>query len=173
MRTVAVLLLVIPLGCDASRERAPVSSTPTALTTLTVDAAALAALDNDSRAAVARSPVPVLIPKRPELLKVGKVMAEENWYAFHASHDGLTVAVGASKIEHHHDDIAPTKGKRTVRGVPGFIVQNEGIWSLSWREGGISYSLDLECAEPSEARCSNDETLLSIARDLVYVGGVK
>lgn len=168
MRTVAVLLLLLA-ACDSSREPKTGSST----TAVTADVSALAALDNESRAAVARSPVPVLIPKRPELLKVCKVMAEEHWYAFHASHDGLTVHVGATRIEHRYNDIAPTKGKQTVRGVPGFVTRNEGIWSAAWREGGISYSLDLECGEPTDARCSDDSTVLSLTRDLVYVGGAK
>jgi hypothetical protein len=164
-----VALFVSAAGCDTSRE--PRAGTTT--TALTVDTVVLNALDNESKTAIGRSPVSVLVPKRPELLRAGKVMAEENWYAFNASHDGITVTVGASKIVHRYDDIAATKGKHAVRGVPGFVTRNEGIWTAAWRENGVYYALDVECGEPSDARCNDDTMLLELARDLVYVGGVK
>lgn len=167
MRTTFFCLALLAAGCDTSRE----PRTGTTNAPLAADTAALAALDNDSRTAVAKSPVPVLIPKRPELLKIGKVMAEENWYAFHASHDGITVHVGASRIVHRYDDVPATKGKHVVRGVPGFVTRNEGIWTAAWRENSTYYSLDLECGEPSDTRCNSEALLLEIANDLVYVGG--
>lgn len=172
MRTTLLSIAVVVLGsvgCDTSRE--PRAGTTTAA--LTVDTAVLDALDNESRTAVGRAPVPVLLPKRPELLKAGKVMAEENWYAFNASHGGITVTVGSSKIVHRYDDVAATKGKQVVRGVPAFVTRNEGIWTASWRENGVYYALDVECNEPSDARCNDDALLLELARDLVYVGGAK
>ncbi len=172
MRTTLLSIAVVLLGgagCDTSREpRAGTTSTA-----LAVDTAVLSGLDNESKTAVGRAPVPVLVPNRPELLKVGKVMAEENWYAFNASHDGITVTVGSSKIVHRYDDVAATKGKHTVRGVPGFVTRNEGIWTASWRERGFYYALDVECGEPSDARCNDETLLLELARDLVYVGGAK
>jgi hypothetical protein len=165
---IGFLLALVLAGCDTSPPR-----TGTKSAALAADTAVLTALDNDSRRAVSRSPVPVLVPKRKELLAVGKVMAEENWYAFHASHDGLTVHVSASKIVHKHDEIPPTKGKSTIRGVPGFLTKNESIWSASWREYGYYYSLDVECGEPTDARCNDDALVLSLTRDLVYVGGAQ
>ncbi|MBI2389541.1 MAG: hypothetical protein HYV09_08085 [Deltaproteobacteria bacterium] len=135
------------------------------------DQEALGLLDADSRAAAARSPVPVLVPKRKELLAVGKVMSDEHWFAFSATHDGMTVSVHATRIEYKYDDIPPAKGKQVVRGVPGFVSRNEGIWNAAWREHGISYAVDLECHEPTDARCATDAPILELTSDLAFVGG--
>ncbi len=194
MTTSRMLLHAIPiactlfLACDAPRDPGKTASTSSAVTVPTsappavgplappplaplADKVALEALDDESRTKVAKSPVPVLVPKRPELLAVGKVMADEHWYAFHVSKDGLTINVQATRIAHQHADIPPARGKHVVRGVPAFITQNEGIWTATWREAGTSYALDVECAEPTEARCATDGTLQGIANDLVFVGG--
>lgn len=175
MRVPIVLLAgLFALGCDTPKEPRTSSKTNAVEAKswpLAVDTAALAALDPHSREAVGKSPVPVLIPKRPELLAIGKVMVEEHWYAFHASHDGITVNVGASRIEHQHDDLPPQKGKTLIRGVSGWLTKNESIWTATWRELGIWYSLDVECGEPSDPRCASESIILSMATDLVYVGG--
>ena len=174
MRSAIVLTLVLAAGCDAPKEprtssktnAVEASSWPTA-----IDTVALSTLDQESRSAVGRSPVPVLVPKRPELLRAGKVMAEENWSAFNASHDGLTVNVSASRIEQQHKDIPAQKGKHVIRGANGWITKNESIWSATWRELGIWYSLDVECGEPTDKRCDSDTIITSLASDLVFVGG--
>lgn len=174
MRGAVVLsLTLVALGCDTPKEPRTTSKTNAVEATSwpTADTAALAALDQESQSAVARSPVPVLIPKRPELLRAGKVMVEEHWYAFNASHDGITVNVGASRIEQQHKDIPPQKGKHVIRGANGWITKNESIWSATWRELGIWYSLDVECGDPTDKRCDTDAIILDMANDLVFVGG--
>ncbi len=170
-------LALVAIGCEQPpRDPGPTTSSKTASIEApawptSIDQAALSALDPESRAAVARAPVPVLVPKRPELLAVGKVMAEEHWFAFHASKDGVTVHVQGTRITHKYDDVPPAKGKDVLRGVPAFVTRNEAIWTASWRELGISYALDVECAEPSDARCATDAILRDLANDLVFVGG--
>lgn len=174
---VSLASAVIGIGCEQPpRDPGPTTSSKTAAVEApswptAIDQGALSALDAESKAAVARSPVPVLVPNRPELLAVGKVMAEEHWFAFHASKDGVTVHVQGTRIVHKHDDVAPAKGNDTLRGVPAFVTRNEAIWTGSWREHGISYALDVECGEPSDARCATDAILRDLARDLVFVGG--
>ena len=178
-----MLLLPLPalamLSCDAPKKPIAEPTTSSHSTSIdkeswpstTVDAVALAALDADSRAAVARSPVPVLVPRRKELLAVSKVMVEEHWYAFAATSGGVTVSIHATNVVHQYDDIAPIKGKHTVRGLEGWVTQNEAIWSASWKENNVAYTLDVECAEPTESRCKSDTFVLALASDLVYVGG--
>jgi len=165
---------LLSVGCDTPKEPRTSSKTNAVEATgspTAVDTATLGALDQESRSAVPRSPVPVLIPKRPELLKASKVMVDEHWYAFNASHDGITVNVSASRIEQQHKDLPPQKGKHVIRGANGWITKNESIWSATWREMGIWYSLDVECGEPTDPRCDTDAIIVGMANDLVYVGG--
>jgi hypothetical protein len=136
-----------------------------------IDQAALAAVPPEARAQLAAAPVPVLLPSYSELTSSGVLVVKEHWYSFSARHDDLTVFVSATKLAHHYPSIAPVTGRDTVRGMQGFVTRNEGIWSATWIEHGVSYTLEIECADPSEARCATDALLLQTAGDLAYVGG--
>lgn len=136
-----------------------------------IDQRALAAVPAEARAQLASAPVPVLLPSYPELTSRGVMVVQEHWYSFSARHDDLTVFVSATKLAHHYPAIAPITGRDTVRGIQGFVTRNEGIWSATWIEHGVSYTLEIECANPAEARCATDALLLQTAGDLAYVGG--
>ena len=137
-----------------------------------IDQTTLAAVPPEARAQVASAPVPVLLPSYSELTGNGILVVKEHWYSFSARHDGLTVFVSATKLAHHYPSIAPIKGRDTVRGIPGFVTRNEGIWSATWIEHGVSYTLEIECGNPAESRCATDALLLQTAGDLAYVGGL-
>lgn len=136
-----------------------------------IDRAALAALPPPAAAAVRISEVPVLVPPRPALLAAATIIAKPNWTTFSAGAEGITVSVMATRLAHRYDHIPPARGTSTVRGQPAFVTQNEGIWSVTWMENGVSYTVDLECASHEDAACASEAAVLELAGALAYVGG--
>jgi hypothetical protein len=137
----------------------------------TLDRQALASLTPDARVAVATSTVPVLVPADPKLLAAGVVVAEKVFFSFSADVDGLTVTVQGSRLAHQYDDIQPIEGTDSIRATKGLLTTNEGIEHASWSEFGVSYSLDLECADRRDARCAADHSYLrTVANGLRFVG---
>lgn len=174
---IAVALGATLTGCEAA-EPAPAPA-PAARQTVSLEVAwpeasdldreGFAALSARSQGAVLRSEIPVLIPT--DAIESAIVMARPAWTAVSARRDGLTISLHATRVEHAYADIAPAKGPHTVRDQPAFITQNEGIWSASWKEYGAHYALEVECDDPSEARCADDAHLRALAKTLRYVGG--
>ncbi len=162
-------------GCEASEPTPP----PTTRQTVALEVAwpeetdldrdGFAALSSRSQAAVLRSEIPVLVPT--DAIESAIVMARPAWTAVSARRDGLTISLHATRVEHAYAGIAPAKGPHTVRDQPAFITQNEGIWSVSWKEYGAHYALEVECDDPSEARCVDDGQVRALAKTLRYVGG--
>jgi hypothetical protein len=137
----------------------------------TVDEEARAGLSKVSVEAARRSPVPVLVPRAKELLATATVMAEANWYASSSRTGGITVNVSATRIAHQMPGVGPVEGRDSLRGKRGFVTQNEGIWSATWKENGASYVLDVECESAADERCASDAFVRSLVERLAYVGG--
>jgi hypothetical protein len=86
--------------------------------------------------------------------------------------DGVTVSLQANRLARRHAALPPALGRDVVRGRDAWITQNEGIWSATWTEHGVSYVLEVECARPGEdARCASDAYVRALAEELVFVGG--
>lgn len=134
-----------------------------------VDNAARALLRQGSRTIADRAPVPVLVPRA--LAAKATVMSEASWAAVHIGHDGLTITIQASNLAFFHDEVPPLQANKTVRGAPAWVTENESIWSASWHEHGVAFTMEVECARPDEPRCADDTTLIALANDLVAVGG--
>ncbi|HZO14406.1 MAG TPA: hypothetical protein VFB62_14135 [Polyangiaceae bacterium] len=188
-RSAVVLLcalqLCFQLGCDEPSAPpppvAPKPAAPTAAKTVEakvewpqrIDEGARAALSAEAREAVDRSPVPVMVVNRAPYLAASKVIAEPNYYALSIQAEGVTVAVQASRIAHKYDHIPPQQGPARVRGIPAFTTENEKIWSATWEEFGVGYSIDVECKKLPDPRCESDRFVLELAESLVYVGGAR
>ncbi len=165
------------LGCNdpvASSANAPAPSVVTSNViwpaSSQVDRGLLGALGAEARAKVSRAPVPVLVPRGSDLAAASLVV-EPEFYAFSHRHDGITVVVQATRREHRYEGVGPVRGDRLVRGTTGFVTENEGIRSASWRENGVAYTVDLECETPTDARCADDTLVMSLVDGLAFVGG--
>jgi hypothetical protein len=139
--------------------------------TTAVDHDALAQLPAGSALVVARSPVPALVVNRERLLNDARVMAKARWYAVSTRGDGVTVSIHATQTAHRYPHLPVLQGPALVRGQAAFVTQNESIWSAAWIEGGVAYSLEVECDALPDPRCETDTFLLSLAAELTYVGG--
>lgn len=132
---------------------------------------AIGGLSEASKQAIQRSPTPVLIPSGQTSVGPVTVMAEEHWFAASSRGDGLTVSISATDVVHHQRGVEPATGKDTLRQSLGFVTQNEGIWSATWRENGASYAATVECESKDDGRCASSAFIQALVSDLVYVGG--
>jgi hypothetical protein len=135
-----------------------------------IDSVARASLRVGSRTIADRAPVPVLVPR--SLAAKAMVMSEGHWAAVHIGHEGLTISIQASDLAFIHQEVPPLQGNKMVRGAQALVTENEGIWSASWHEHGVAFTMEVECARPDEARCADDSTLLALTSELAAVGGV-
>lgn len=141
------------------------------------DGAAYEGFDARSRVAIDEAPVPVLVPAPAVALDERSVMRGPEWYAFwgrRAAGDAeaaVTITLQASRMARVYPGVRPQAGQHTLRGLPAFVTQNEGIWSASWIEHGVAYDLGLECAPPDAAPCHDQAELEALAEGLRYVGG--
>lgn len=186
-RRIAAAAVALTLAACAEQAERPTESTPAevevARQSATVenriswppaselDREALAALPNDAAAAVDKTPLPVLVVDRAELLAQAKLIAKPKFYALSTSRDGITVSLHATNVAHRYGHIAPASGDRSVRGHSAFVTQNQGIWSVAWVEGGAAYVLEVECASRPDPRCNDDSFVVELAAGLAYVGG--
>lgn len=139
----------------------------------TIDVSALGRLSEASRRVVERAPVPALVVSDDVLLANAVVMAQPSWYAVSTRGDGITVSLHASKVAHRYPHIPPLErptGKK-VRGHDAIVTENEAIWSAAWIEGGVAYSLEVECARLPDPRCESDAFVMGLAGRLAFVGG--
>ncbi|MFO0554915.1 MAG: hypothetical protein U0271_41445 [Polyangiaceae bacterium] len=152
---------------------------PAAYSPSEVDATVLARLPAAERASVATSPLPVLLPRSSGWAESARVVSRPAFYAASmtgAGADmGLHIAISASRVRHRYADMERDDGhtrSHIVRGHPAWVLANEGIWSVSFEERGVEYVVDVECAGALEdPRCQGPATVLSVAEDLVLVGG--
>ncbi|MBK9755109.1 MAG: hypothetical protein IPO88_16720 [Nannocystis sp.] len=125
------------------------------------------------REAIDRSPVPVLVPREPTWLARASLHAvgpQSPGYALAASQGGRHLSVQASRIATLLPQVGRVRGTRSIRGVDGFIGENEGIRTASWIEHGVAYSAELECEDPAGPDCREGQ-LEAMVEGLVYVGG--
>lgn len=177
MSYVGLCFGMLPLvACDekpaSSSGAAPVVVSPNVSwpSSNVIDRSALDAVDDAARVAIARSPVPVLLPRDHDRASA-TVTADAEYYAASIRRDDVTVAIQGTRLAHRYDSVDPHPGDRRLRGLTGFVTENEGIRSASWVERGVAYSVDVECANTEDARCTGDAYVTAIVEDLAYVGG--
>jgi len=134
-------------------------------------------LPEEARASIERSTLPVLVPRTGGLTERTQLAVKPAFYAAsirgEGEHAGIHVSVSATKIMHRYPGMPRAEKTERVRGdKPAWVLQNEGIWSVTWEEHGVTYVVELECARPYEdARCASAEHVVKIADELAFVGG--
>jgi ribose 1,5-bisphosphokinase PhnN len=114
--------------------------------------------------------VPALVPRAQSLAGEVFVTSGEHHFAVSANDGRIALSLHASRL--FYDRAVPaSQGNRALRGTRALVTENEGIWSASWMEHGVAYTLELECARHDDARCAGDRHLVALAEGLSYVGG--
>ena len=119
------------------------------------------------RARVDEASVVVLLPREISLERA-HLVTEKTYSALSVPLPGLTVSLHSARIAHRYDgvDAASAGAARPMRGTVGYTTVNEGIRTATWIDGGIAHALDLECADPTDARCADDTLLLDLVESL-------
>ncbi len=132
----------------------------------------LSLLPKNSIPKVSESPVPVLVPKKKNLLEQGVLIVEQNYYAFSSNVNGATISILATNVSHFYSlpDTDKPRYNGRIRGKPAFIGESEGIWHVSWNQYGVAYSLDIGCGTAGDSRCSKKH-LMELGNNLAYIGG--
>lgn len=173
-------VLVLSAACESSTpDRTVATSAETNVVTpkvtwpaAKVDARAFAALGDPTRAKelASRSPVPVLAPTSVTFERPTFVVGAE-FYALTGRVAGATIAIQGTRAARRYDDVPPIAGDRHLRGQRGFVSLNESIRTTSWLENGVAYSVDIECADPTDARCAEETFALDVVEHLAFAGG--
>jgi hypothetical protein len=125
--------------------------------------------DAKARAAIARSPVPVLGPDDP--LARATMIVGAHWYALNVQGDGYTMHVDGSGQARVYPHIKTFERTHPMRSGDGFFTRNEGVWSATWIEHGAAYSFELECDRREVKWCDDESAILARVEALVYLGG--
>jgi hypothetical protein len=140
-----------------------------------LDSSVRALLSASSRAEADASPVPILVPRDPELARAAQVTQGPRWGAASIRAGELTISIHATNLEHPPDPDDPPQPvayPHVVRGEPASLLRNEEIVSVGWVEDGVAYALEVECFDAlTDVRCTEDAYVLALAARLVRVGG--
>ena len=180
----ALALALALVGCDETTSGGPSTAVPAAsvptspigpvsIDPLPVDRAAREALPDDARAAIRLAPLPVLVVNRPGLLAASKLMVHRHWVALASQHDGVSVSISGKRIKHRYPHLPSATGNVRVRGLPAFVTANEQIWSASWQQYGVTYTIDVECNTLPDLRCDDGRFVVELSESLVHVGSAE
>jgi hypothetical protein len=116
--------------------------------------------------------VTVLIrPSRQE----SNVETDGQHYSVSEKEGDITVSITGSLAQPNRGEAnidaaaLKTKPGGTVRGVPVFISENEGIRTATWTEKGTAYAVDIECQAATDIRCSSTKYILDLVASLVDI----
>jgi hypothetical protein len=124
----------------------------------------------DSRAALERAPLPVLLFSDPLAASASVVTAGPAWYAISARVGERTLSLHVVREARGSSDEAPAGHSERVRGAPAMVLFNEGVRSVTWSERGATYALEVECYRPFEDEaCVDRGYVLALAESLVSV----
>lgn len=114
--------------------------------------------------------VPVLLPSNPELISRAEIVTGTNWYAASMNHDGINVVIHGSKQSENLELNVTEEARELMRNFT--VYRTHEIVTLTFNMYGVAYSLDIECAAPTtDDRCNKDETVMTMAENLVLAGG--
>lgn len=172
----ALAMLLSAPGCSRPSEPAVAAqsnaareqSSPVADGVRSVARHALSALSAESRAAVAQSPLPVLLFGDAASASASTVTTGPAWYAISARVGERTLSLHVVREEPSPSRAAPEGHSERVRGVPGMFLFNEGVRSVTWSERGATYALEVECGRPFEDdACTHRTFIAGLAESLV------
>lgn len=136
-----------------------------------LDRSTFALLPAELQDRISVAPGPVLAPSDPRWLDEPAFFVGETWATLVTKHADVTLDLSLSTQATLVPGLRPEMPPGMIRGVPGTLTQNEGIWSVSWIEYGVAYALEIGCATPGRGICADDRGIIALAESLVLVGG--
>lgn len=164
------------LAPQAPAPQGVTSPSPTAAPTVSA-ARARALLDvmrPSSRAAMAATTVPLLLPDDLGIAATAMVTSGERWVAASIAQGDHTIAIHATREAMSLPPGDRPAHRDRLRGVPATVSSNEGVRVATWMEDGVAYMVDVECSRPSEdPRCTQESFVRALVSGLVRVEGAR
>lgn len=134
---------------------------------------AATALPESEHKKLAEVRVPMLAFDDDALLATGRVSHNVNWYVLAVEGpEGLNMNVRGTRNEWRAPNMKIPQAARDA-AENYTLTRTHRVVTVSWRSFGASYSLDLECAKPDDARCAQDDYPLQVAESLAIIGGTQ
>ena len=158
MQRLIVALVIVLGGCrNAPATTAPAGNQQTPAT----NAAAAPGAGQ-----TAGSGLTVLVPTdlaRAEISQSPDVAVADNHYSISRQEEDLTFSLTGSLVNRAEAsiDATPVKETATIRGVPVYVSENEGIKTATWIEKGTAYAMDIECSSANDNRCRTSDYILN------------
>lgn len=110
--------------------------------------------------------VPLLLPPAEGLLEPTLVVEPAYWAFFAKLEGGAWVSIHASALAHAYPELTELPSTHAVRGGKGTALLNEGIWTVTFQDGGAAYALDLGCESHLDGRCADERAAIALADSL-------
>lgn len=126
------------------------------------------------REPLSQSPVPVLVPDRPEALHEAEPTVGEHWYTVMLEVDGREVTVEGDRVARVDADLVRSaEGEK--RADQGFLVsQTHGVMTVAFTAFGVAYSVDVECERVDDSgRCTQPDFAVDLVDDFARLGGLR
>lgn len=125
-------------------------------------------LSPDARAKLAQAPLPALLPDVPEVLEAAIITQGPHWYAASVPMGDYTLYVSGTRLALEIPGLEPP----TMPLDPVRITRNELIVNLTFDAFGASYTLELECDNPTtHPVCTRDDTAMALYEALALANG--
>lgn len=129
-------------------------------------------LSEQAQKAVGEAPIPVLLPDDSTLLGSAYLTVGETWYTASMQGEGITVVVNGSGRSREIPGVTTEKEEKIEGAGDHILTRTHGIVTLSFKEFGAAYSIDVECGAPMEdKRCTGDDFVIELAEGAGIVGG--
>ena len=123
-------------------------------------------LPDDQRVKLDDIAVPVLLPDDGRLLATALITHHHDWYAAAMELKGVDIYIRGTRNAYHvaSMDIPEAAAAAADNYI---LTRTHQIVTVSWRSFNVSYSLDVECAQPmKDTRCTEDQFALDLAERL-------
>lgn len=157
-----VLFILMLTACSQQHSEPP----PTTVTAESSSTAELAAKQ------MSASGLTVLLPEdlaRQEVTGRSDVLLEDTHYAASREENDISWSLAGSVVNRAEStiDVSPGTPMATLRGVPIYVSENEGIKTATWIENGTAFAMDIECDSDKDPRCISSEYILDRVKRLV------
>lgn len=117
--------------------------------------------------------LPVLLPEAAAMRMGGAeramIFPRENAWALNITGDGVTVEITGTRVAAPRPGPAAAARLRAAQDYQ--TVATETGWEVNFSRYGAAYSVTVECLRPRDARCTDGDYALGVARSLRVAGG--
>lgn len=120
--------------------------------------------------------LPVLLPAAHAVALAGattRLFSREDFYTASIIGGDMVVEIFGTRLSHGDaPDMAARERLAAARNEDGYVLsRGPGSWDVSFNRYGAAYSVTVECGDPGDSRCADEEYALQITEALMIAGG--